>query len=127
MAVAHAYSLSLSVGGANKVLTSWTRTEELEINYDATLAIGADVATGIALTIANIRSMVIVASTAATIETNSTATPQETLTLVAGVPLVWDASQPGALIGDVFAGNVTNMFVTNVAECRLQIYVCLTS
>jgi hypothetical protein len=128
MSVAHVYNLSMSVGGANKVLTTWTRTEELETNYDNdALAIGTDVAIGVALDISQIRSLVIVCDVAATIKTNSSGAPQETLTLVAGIPLVWEASAPGATIGDYFAGDITNMYVTNAALAHLQIYTCLTS
>jgi hypothetical protein len=93
LGIAHAYNFSLSVGGANKVSTSWESDEPLEVNYDDTLAIGADVAIGIALDISQIRALVIVASTAATI----------------------------------FAGDVTEMYVTNVAACRLQIYTSQAS
>jgi len=127
MAVAHVYSLSLSIGGANKVLTTWTVTEELETNYDATVAIGTDVAIGVALDISQIRGMVIVSDVAATIKTNSSGSPQETFTLVANVPLVFTSTAPGMLIGDYFAGDVTNMYVTNAAEAHLQIYTVLTS
>ncbi len=125
--IVHAFSLSLSVGGANKVLTSWTRTEEIEVNYDATVAIGTDVAILVALDISQIRTLCIVSDVAATLKTNSSGSPQETLTLVAGIPLLWDASQPGALIADIFAGDVTNIYVTNAAAAHLQIYTCLTS
>ena len=125
--ITHSYSLSLNVGGANKILTQWDRTEEVEVNYDATLAIGTDVAIGVALDISQIRTICIVCDVAATLKTNSSGAPQETLTLVAGIPLVWDASAPGATIGDYFAGDVTNIYVTNAAEAHLQIYTCLTS
>ena len=125
--ITHSFSLSLAVGGANKVLTSWTRTEEIEVNYDATVAIGTDVAIGVALDISQIRTLVIVSDVAATLKTNSSGAPQETLTLVAGIPLIWDASAPGAAIGDYFAGDVTNIYVTNAAAAHLQIYTCLTS
>lgn len=127
MAVSHVYNLTMSVGGANKVLTTWTRTEELETNFDATLAVGTDVAIGVALDISQIRSLTIVSSTAATIKTNASGAPQETLTLAAGVPLVFDADMPGVAIGDIFAGDVTNMYVTNAAETDLQIYTCSTT
>ena len=127
MSVAHAYSLTMSTNGANRVLTNWTRTEEAETNFDATVAIGTDVAIGVALDISQIRSLVIVSDVAATLKTNNSGAPQETLTLVAGIPLVWDASAPGATIGDYFAGDITNMYVTNAAEAHLQIYTCLTS
>jgi len=125
--IVHSFSLSLSVGGANKILTQWTRTEELETNYDATVAIGTDVAIGVALDISQIRTIVMVSDVACTIKTNSSGAPQETLTLVADIPFIWDASAPGATIGDYFAGDVTNMYVTNAAAAHLQIYTCLTS
>jgi hypothetical protein len=127
MAVQHDYTLSVNRNGANVVQKAWSRAEELEVNYDNSLGVVADQATGIALTIANVRSLVIVADQDCTLKTNSTGTPQETLALKANVPVVWDANMPGFAIGELFAGNVTNVYVTTTVATRLQWYTVINA
>ena len=122
LGIVHAYSLSLSVGGANKLLASWTSDNPIEVNYDDTLAIGTDVAIGVALDISQLRSFVFLASTDATLKTNASGAPQETITLEGGVPLQWDSRNTVVPIATYFGGDVTEIFVTNAAECDLQIF-----
>jgi hypothetical protein len=64
----------------------------------------------IALTIAQIRSMVIWSNLAVTLKTNSSGSPQDTFNLVADKPLMWDTDTWYPI---PFLGNVTEMFVTN--------------
>lgn len=56
---------------------------------------------------------------------NTTAAPQDTMTLTAGEPVVWDTTSPLAC---PFAGNVTAGFFTNGVSTATNVHVrCLTN
>lgn len=46
-----------------------------------------------------------------TVKTNSSGSPQETISLIAGRPIIWQTGDSSAL----FAGDVTSFFVTNAS------------
>jgi hypothetical protein len=50
------------------------------------------------------------ADQALTIKTNSSGTPQETISLIADRPLIWRAGDAA-----LFAGNVSSIFVSNAS------------
>jgi len=67
----------------------------------------------IALTAANVQSLILKSSTDLTIKANSTTAPDFTLNLKAGRPLVWRKSD-GYFAGPI-AANVTSLYLTNGA------------
>lgn len=71
---------------------------------------------------ANMVSVLIYSDQALTIKTNSSSTPQDTIVLAAGVPVIWNSSMSAAA---PFSGNVTNMFLTNagsvVANVKIRV------
>lgn len=131
MSVQHDFSFSLANGGANKVLVSWSQVQEGELVRDMTIAANqTDVALAVAFpTLAKIQSLVIVGDQAFTLETNSSSVPQETFTATAGVPCVlFDVRMAKPTIANIFAGPITNMFVTTgaiPAPLNLKIYATL--
>lgn len=62
-----------------------------------------------AFTKANLQSFYLVADQNCTVKTNSSGTPQDTITLVAGIPYVWSLSSG---LTNPFGGNVTTAFLT---------------
>jgi len=70
-----------------------------------------------AFTKANLQSFYLVADQNCTVKTNSNSTPQDTITLVAGVPYVWSLS---AGLTNPFGGNVTSAFVTCTPATTLR-------
>jgi len=76
-----------------------------------------------AITVANLKSILLLSDKALTIYTNaaSTGAPQDTIALAAGVAVVWNG---GAAL---FAGNVTKLFVTvtGAAAANLKIRALL--
>lgn len=97
-------------GTITSVIKSFTGDAELGVEDN--LAVGAtNQHYTLAITISQIKAMVLYASGSVTIKTNSSSTPQETISLGAGAQLVWtnDASL-GAI---PFAGNITGFYVTN--------------
>jgi hypothetical protein len=82
-----------------------------EVNLDEVVAAGqVNKEYDISITQANIKSMVLIASQALTLKTNSTSSPQETIALAANKQLVWTIDHIEA---KPFAGNITKFYVTN--------------
>lgn len=99
-----------------------TVTGDAEINYDASLSSGTNVELHLAFTQANLQSLCLFSSTAATFYTNaaSGSSPQDTIALVAGQTLVWTLETDG--IGKCpFSNNVTAIFVTNASATNISI------
>jgi hypothetical protein len=49
---------------------------------------------------------------ACTVKTNSSGSPDNTITLAAGVPVAWDTNSPYA---NPFTANVTKFYITNAS------------
>ncbi len=119
MAITHEILTQATVGGTSISVIA-TQTVEFEAKMDRSIAIGA---TNLELPFTcestNLKSWVILSDKALTVKTNSSSTPQETITLVANVPQVWQTGMGTAPI----AGDVTKLFVTNAsgAIARLQL------
>jgi hypothetical protein len=130
VAIEHTFNLSINRGGQLVESLSFASSPEGEINRDMTVAASqTNVALGIAIpTLSKIKSLFISGDQDFTLETNDSGTPQETLAFTADVPLVWDARMPGFAIGDLFAGAITNVYVTTGAitsSLNLKIYITL--
>jgi hypothetical protein len=81
-----------------------------EANFDGSIAGSptADVEVDWAITLANLKSILMIADKALTIKTNATGGgAQDTIALAAGVALAWNGSGPAP-----FADNVTKLYVT---------------
>jgi len=97
---------------------SQSKTAGTEINIDETFVIGTDALMAMVIDVSQMVSFHVVASTAMTIETNNGTTPGTTISLVAGVPLVW---QKDTYHANPFGStDVTAFYVTNAASSRLQ-------
>lgn len=120
-------TVSMSIGGVGQELTgSYQRTGTSAIIIDESIA-GAttDGLVELAFTLAQVKLFMVVASRAMTLETNNSGAPQETITLEADVPMIWDATTDGMTAP--FAGNVTALYVTLAAgaTATLKIRVLL--
>lgn len=127
MSAAMTVSASAAISGVTVVNTSYTQTQEAFKIWDFSLSASQTnyALSDAAITIAKIKSIFMLFDTAVTLKTNSTGSPQETLTFAANVPLIWDASSPLA-IGTIFAGNITAMYLTNsTAATAVKIYMVI--
>lgn len=79
---------------------------------------------GFSWTNANLRGVYLKSDQTLTLKTNSTGSPQDTLTITAGVPFVWVF---GSGITNPFAGNVTQTFWTNGGATLANVYVRVLS
>lgn len=93
--------------------TTHSYTDDTEYGLDGLVLAGAvNKEFDIALTLANLKSLVLFSDQAITIKTNSTSSPQDTIVLQAGKEVVWtnDGAAGGA---NPFAGNVTKFYISN--------------
>ncbi len=104
-------------GTVTSITTSYSADEDINLS-DTVLAGATNKEFDVAVTIANIKSMVLWSDKNLTIKTNSSSTPQETITLTANVQKVYtfDGAAP-----NFFSGNITKFFCTNagIADAKL--------
>lgn len=126
MAIEQTISINFLRGTQNLLNQTVLVSTEGELNKDVSLT-GAvtDHALGVALTIANVKSLVILADKDCTLKTNSTTAPQETISLVAGVPFVWTDLMPLVTMSEIFAGNLTEVYATTTETTRIQWYTAV--
>jgi hypothetical protein len=108
-----------TAAGTVKSVTS-TYTSDFEVGLDDTVAATTtNKEFDVALTRANLQSMVLTCDKAVTVKTNSTSSPQETISLTAGQAIIWAHDHTESA---PFAGNVTKFYVTNAgsADARFQ-------
>lgn len=67
-----------------------------------------------AYTKANLKSLCLFSDQAVTLKTNSSSTPQDTITLQAGKPVLWSLSQDGSGACP-FSNDVTDLYWTNAS------------
>lgn len=72
---------------------------------------------------ANLQQFFLVADQNCTVKTNSSGSPQETLTMVANVPYVWSLSSG---LTNPFGGNVTTSFVTSTPAVTIKYRILQT-
>lgn len=82
-----------------------------ELNFDFTLAASTtNQQINLAFVKADLQSIFISSNQTITLKTNSTGSPQDTLTITAGDPFQWDINSG---IPNPFAGSVTTAYLTN--------------
>lgn len=116
MSFTHQITDKVLVGGETISAVN-TLTSGAKVSIDETLSIGTDVPVALTLDVSQVKSAYIVSSVAMTIKTNSSGSPANTLTLVAGVPYRWYTNQYDAF---KLTTDVTTLYVTNAAAGRLQ-------
>jgi hypothetical protein len=107
------HSIGVTYKTAEGTISSTTDTYTADAEYaldDVVAASTTNKEFDMALTGANIKSMVLYSDQAVTIKTNSTGSPSDTIALAAKIQLVWNTDSHFSL---PFAGNVTKFFVTN--------------
>lgn len=117
MAVEHTITFgvsggSLSLSGIN-VTSSGTLGHEVSVTIPASTT---DQAMPLTIDISELESIFLVTDGALTVETNSSSSPQETLTFAANKPLAWFNGMPGVAVGDIFGGDITGLFLTNAGS-----------
>lgn len=116
MAFTHTFTRACRDSSGNSLTYTEPITDDSEFNLSVQVAAtSTNVEVDWAITVANLKSIAITCDLALTIKTNSTGSPQETITLIAGQVLVWTLQTDGS--GHVpFAGDVTKLYVSNAGS-----------
>lgn len=105
-------NVSWTLGGSDAVRTKVSRTEDASTSIKD-LAISAPVTdrsyTGVSIDVSEIKSIVVMCTKDATLETNSGSSPANTITLKANEPYIWWSNAPWV---NKFTTDVTAMFLT---------------
>jgi len=116
MAITHRTALYWSGSGSGGLNISGTVTEVANAEQNRVLAIAAatpDQEFDLDFPFAALRSFFALSTQDVTIETNDGASPDDTITLQAGVPFWWAASSGQA---NPFTADVDTIFVTNAGD-----------
>lgn len=98
---------------------------EGESNLDATIPLDStDKLIAWSVDVSQIQSIIIEASENMMLETNSGSVPDDTISLLAGVPYVWHT---GSYYTNKFTADVTALYITNTTAGTLKIQCCLDS
>jgi hypothetical protein len=98
-------------------------TSDLRMDVDAAMLAGTNVQLFVALPVARIQLLQICSNVAMTLKTNSSGSPANTITLLAGQPFSWATGDPplrdtsGALI----TTDIATMYRTNALDANLSI------
>lgn len=93
---------------------SFTKTASAEANLEESISADqTDTEYAIAIDVSALKSLYIHCDTAITIETNSGSVPDDTLTIVANRPVVWEDDSP---LTNPLGTDVTSIFVTETAS-----------
>ncbi len=115
----YAFSIGVSGTQGTRINTSFTETGTTSIDIATNLPAGSsNVLVAAAWTVANTQAILLVSSANLTLKTNSSSSPGNTINLVAGVPLIWDAS--AGYYANPFTVNVTGFYCTCSAAALLQ-------
>ncbi len=108
-------------GSGTTITGSSFKTGSTAISIDVVLGVVTDSAVPCAFTVANLQSCILLASKDCVIEINAGTSPDATINLKAGSPLVWN----GDYFVNPFSGatTVANLYVTTTASTRLQILI----
>ena len=124
-------TVTITSQGANgqTLTTTYTITGNEEVNFSENLAIGTSVEFTFPIAAyATVQCVDITASSACTIDFNSTGAPAPALSVSPTQPAHWDVNQyavNNTYWPNPFTANVTVMYITNAAACTLNISVLL--
>jgi hypothetical protein len=94
--------------------TTHSYTDDTEYGVKETITAGAvNKEVDIALTVANLKALVLYCDQAVTVKTNSTGAPQETITMTALREIIWTTDGAAGVTTIPFAGNITKFYISN--------------
>jgi len=96
------------------------QTNDATVEMDITVASATDALVNVAFPYATIKAIALQCDIAATLKTNSSSAPSQTISLTAGVPNMWIYTGPGS---NPITVDVTKIYVTTAAAGTLKIRV----
>jgi hypothetical protein len=129
MALTHRVTTSVRSNAGTVTSASYTISGSHEFNLEKTFSIGTNVAQDLEADVSTIVSLAMewdgAGSETCVIKTNSSGTPDNTITLTHGSPLIWN-TEILATLGTACPLTVdvtTGIFVTNAAAGDLTVYI----
>lgn len=125
MSITHRNTRGVQSDNSGSISGSWNEVGNSEVSVDRT--IGANVTNQqitLAFTVAACQDLFFLADKGATLKTNSTTTPGDTITLKPGIPLTWSAS--AGYYSNPYTVDVTTIYVTTTTATRFQAKVLTT-
>ena len=123
MSITHTITRQYKDQSTTAIQLAETITSDFEKNIDKSVSIGTDVLLStIALTQANLKSVCISCDVDCTLKTNSSGSPQDTISIKAGQVLIWSLAID-AIGRCPFSNNVTAIYMTNAALAAIKIRV----
>lgn len=119
----HTLGTTYRTGSGTIASISASYTGEGEVDLDTTVALSTtNKEFDIQFIKTDVISMIMFSDKAVTIKTNSSGSPSDTISLAAGMPLVWNTDVPTAI---PLAGPVSKIFVTNATAnaAALKIHI----
>ena len=113
-------NLSVTAGGAtvdNQVVASPDSVTQQDLTVADSVT---DQLVTIAIDFSELESIYLYSSATVTVETNSSSAPDDTITLTAGVPIVWYTSCGHA---NLFSADVTAFYITNASGSSASINI----
>ena len=118
MAFTHAFAANVSVD-VKTVAINQSFTGSKNTSVDETLSVGTNTLIGFTADVSAIKSIIIKAGDGAlTVKTNSSSTPDDTLTVPASGAYIWNTS---SLDANLLGTDITALYVTNAAASSLRI------
>jgi hypothetical protein len=121
MSFTHVVTERVTIGGVT-ITEQNTLTAGQKISIDEAVAIANDVLIAMSVDVSQVKSVYILCDQDVLLETNSSSSPAQTLSLKAGIPYIWYTNKYSAL---VFSTDITALYVTNatasVANLQLEI------
>lgn len=110
-------------GSGSTVSGTSFRTGSVAVSIDKVFGVVTDTAVPVAFTVANVQSLVMLATQDTTLKANSSGSPTDTINLKAGSPMIWQAGD--GYFTSPLSGTTTmaNFYVTTAASSRLQVLV----
>jgi hypothetical protein len=130
MALTHRVTTSVRSNAGTVSAVTGTFTGTAETNVEETLGVGTDTAVAFAADVSAIKSIALLwepttGSSTCLVETNSGSAADDSITLVADKPLIWNTDILATLgTANPLTVDVTGLFVTTTAAGDLSIY-CL--
>lgn len=118
-------SKSLSIAGTTVGGTVQTVLGDEAVVVQKSLAIGTNLEIDVAVNLSQVVAMGIEADKDCTVKTNNSTTPDDTVVLKAGQPLMWITGDPAGT--QFFTADVTKFFVTTTVVTVVKFVASLTA
>jgi hypothetical protein len=112
--MSHSFGITekIVVDGYTPITQATTLTADLRLTFNMSVPIANDQLVALAIDVSQVKAIVILSDQDLLLETNSSSSPAQTLSLKANVPYFWYTNKPVAM---VFSTDITALYITNAS------------